>query len=64
MLGDRGRSREAIDHYTEALRLRPDYVNARNNLGLTLAGLGRTADAMQQFAEVLKLAPATRRRAR
>ena len=42
---------------TEALRLRPGYVNARNNLGLTLAGLGRTDEAMQQFAEVLKLDP-------
>ena len=48
---------EAIPEFQTAVRLRPDYLNARFNLGSALAMLGRIDEANQQFAEVLRLKP-------
>ena len=48
---------EAITHYMEALRLRPDYVSAHNNLGITLADQGRVDEAIHQFSETLRIDP-------
>jgi len=33
---DRGNVRKAIEHYLKALRIKPDYGNAHNNLGYAL----------------------------
>jgi tetratricopeptide (TPR) repeat protein len=41
----------------EALRLAPDYVDARFNLGITLARQGRLDAAAAEYAEVLRRAP-------
>ncbi len=49
---------EAIVHLTEALRLKPDYAEAHNNLGIQLASLpGRNADALSQFETAVRLRP-------
>jgi tetratricopeptide (TPR) repeat protein len=56
-LAGSGRVPEAIQHYQEALRLRPDYAEAHSNLGFALAGSGRTPEAVQHFQEALRLRP-------
>jgi hypothetical protein len=52
-----GRVGDAIAHYIEALRLRPDYAMAHSNLGWALAIQGRVDDALAQYAEALRLDP-------
>jgi tetratricopeptide (TPR) repeat protein len=47
----------SIPHYEEVLRLRPTFHEAHNNLGLTLATLGRIQEATNHYAEALRLAP-------
>jgi len=41
----------------EALRLRPDYAGAHNNLGTVLYAQGRAAEAVTQYKEALRLMP-------
>ncbi len=48
---------QAIPEFQAAVRLNPDYVNARFNLGSALASAGRFDEAIQEFSEVLKLKP-------
>jgi tetratricopeptide (TPR) repeat protein len=52
-----GRTREAIEQYEQALRLRPSYVEAHHNLGLALSREGRLREAVQQFEQVVRLKP-------
>ena len=52
-----GRLDEAIQHYTEALRIRPDYPEAHNNLGPALAGQGNLEEAIAHFSEAVRLRP-------
>jgi tetratricopeptide (TPR) repeat protein len=52
-----GRDSEAAASYTEALRLRPEFVEARNNLGNALGGLGRWAEALPCYEQVLRQRP-------
>jgi Flp pilus assembly protein TadD len=49
---------EAIALYEQVLQRRPDYAEARNNLGVALAGQGKLAEARQQFQQALTLATA------
>jgi tetratricopeptide (TPR) repeat protein len=46
-----GRTREAIPHFREALRIQPDYGDAHNNLGLALGTLGDTEGAFFHMRE-------------
>ena len=39
-LDKQGRTAEAIEHYLQALRIRPYYEKAHNNLGIALARTG------------------------
>ena len=48
---------KAAAAYAEAVRLNPDFTDARLHLGRMLAALGRPAEARTQFAEVLRLEP-------
>ena len=52
-----GRLPEAIAHYEQALRTRPDYPEARNSLGVALRDSARLPEAIGQFEEALRLQP-------
>ena len=43
--------------FSEAIRLDPAYLEARNNLGNVQLVLGNTGLAIQQFEEALRLNP-------
>ena len=47
----------AIRHYTEALKLKPDYVNAYNNRGIVYAKKGEFDTAIQDFNIAIELKP-------
>ena len=48
---------EAIGHYEQALRVEPQYAEARNNLGNALALTGRVGEAIEQYREAIRLRP-------
>jgi tetratricopeptide (TPR) repeat protein len=56
-LADRGRTEEAVDHFSKALESMPDHAEAHNNLGAALADLGRTREAIKHYSQALKLKP-------
>ena len=48
---------DSSQHLREAIRLRPDYTEAYNNLGLTLKEQGRLSEAADAFRQALRLDP-------
>jgi tetratricopeptide (TPR) repeat protein len=52
-----GRFEEAIEHYTQALRIEPDYAEAHVNLGIALERVGRVQAAMEHYDQALLLRP-------
>jgi Flp pilus assembly protein TadD len=57
MLFEQGRFEEAIWHSAEAVRIKPDYVDALNNLGATLYRVGRTDKAVGYYQRALEISP-------
>jgi tetratricopeptide (TPR) repeat protein len=61
MLGEiawlRSAPTQALEHYQEAVRLQPDFVDARIALGKALTSLGRAGEAIQQQSEAIRLDP-------
>jgi tetratricopeptide (TPR) repeat protein len=54
-----GRATEAIAHYEEALRLRPNHARAHHNLAQVLAKIpGRQDDAIAHYESALQIDPA------
>jgi tetratricopeptide (TPR) repeat protein len=51
---------EAERHYLEALRQKPDFLDARFNLGNTFARQGRFQEAAREYREVLRRKPTYR----
>jgi len=49
LLERQGQYDRAIAQYNQALELQPNFVSARNRLGITLNKVGRHAEATQQF---------------
>ncbi len=47
----------AIEHYRQALRLKPDYTNAHRNLGLALEQLGRVDEAIEHYRRAVQSDP-------
>jgi tetratricopeptide (TPR) repeat protein len=56
-LADPARNAEAIASFEAALRIRPDYAEARGNLGLALTQAGRPDEAVPHLRESLRLKP-------
>ena len=56
-LGALGKYDEAIAAYREALRIKPDWVEARYHLANRLHGLGRFEEAIREYREVLRQRP-------
>jgi tetratricopeptide (TPR) repeat protein len=53
-----GHGSEAVDQFEEALRVRPNYAEAHNNLGILLARMpNRSTDAIAHFEAALRLDP-------
>ena len=52
-----GRRQEAIDHYREALRIRPYDPEAHNNLGLLLAVTGEFDASLAELRRAIEIAP-------
>jgi tetratricopeptide (TPR) repeat protein len=52
-----GRVNEATVLYRRAIALKPDYLEAHNNLGVALAGMGKIDQAMARYRRVLALNP-------
>ena len=56
-LGERGKHVEAIPHFAEAVRIRPNYFDALTNWGQALREQGKAAEAVGFFQRALKLKP-------
>ena len=59
-LADEGRANDAIAQFQESLRIRPDYAQARTDLGNALSKLpGRSAEAIAQYQAAVAMMPAS-----
>jgi hypothetical protein len=54
---NKGQSDQELRYLTEAVRLDPDYVEARTNLGAVYAKADRPAEALEQYEQALALEP-------
>ena len=52
-----GRQTEAMQHFEESLRIRPEWAETHNNLGDALARTGKPEEAMRQFQEAVRITP-------
>jgi Tfp pilus assembly protein PilF len=59
VLDEQGKTEQAITHFRESLRLRPDHTDARNNWGIALARRGRWQEAIAQYRAAVALEPNT-----
>lgn len=48
---------QAVNAFTEAVRLNPEYYQAYNNRGVALEGLGKTDQADLDYRKALELSP-------
>jgi len=58
-LREQGKLNETIYHCSEAVRIKPDYVEAINNLGLALRQAGRIDEAIHCYKRALEIDPGT-----
>ena len=56
-LGQRGKHAEAIPHFAEAVRIRPNYFDALANWGQALRDQGKAAEAVGFLQRALRLKP-------
>ena len=52
-----GRIDKAIGCYEQALRIKPDFVEAHYNLGVTLEQMGCVEEAIGHYEEALRIKP-------
>jgi tetratricopeptide (TPR) repeat protein len=52
-----GRLKQAVASYNRAIRIKPDYARAHNNLGNALSALGQYEEAVASFSTALQLEP-------
>jgi len=56
-LGELNKVDESINHFKDAIKLKPDHVSAYNNLGIALSKKGEFREAMENFKIALKFKP-------
>ncbi|HVM60698.1 MAG TPA: tetratricopeptide repeat protein [Verrucomicrobiae bacterium] len=56
-LAQTGQAQEAIGHYEQALRLKPDFAEAHFNLGNVLFQAGKAPEAIDHYEQALRLKP-------
>jgi len=56
-LARQGEFKKAIAHYSEALRINPQYAEVHDNLGIALSNEGETEKARAHFREAIRLDP-------
>jgi tetratricopeptide (TPR) repeat protein len=56
-LAQQERFKEAVNHFSEALRIKPDHAGAHLNLGAALMQQGRLKEAVKQYSEALRIKP-------
>ena len=56
-LAEQGQLDEAIYIFSEAIRIRPDYATAHNDLGVALARKAQFDKAIEHFTEALRISP-------
>jgi tetratricopeptide (TPR) repeat protein len=54
-----GRRADAVEHFEAALRIKPDYAEANNNLGACLSDAGLCGAAIPHFEAALRAKPGT-----
>jgi tetratricopeptide (TPR) repeat protein len=52
-----GRFQDAIWHYEQALRIRPDYAEPHNNLGNAFGQVGNLTEAIAHYEQALRIKP-------
>ena len=52
-----GKVSDAIGHFEQALRIKPDDADAHNNLGAALYQTGKSDEAMTQYRQALRINP-------
>jgi len=57
ILNRQGKHDEAVAHFTEALRIKPDYFHALANMGWALGQQGKAAEAMSFLQRALTVRP-------
>ena len=57
IFGSRGKNAEAGYHFSEAVRIKPDYIKAHFNLAVTFEQLGKTDKAVAHYKKTLALIP-------
>lgn len=56
-LSAEGKTSEAIHHYLEAIRIKPNYAEAYGNLGVDLMNQGNIQEAILRYREALRIKP-------
>jgi tetratricopeptide (TPR) repeat protein len=56
-LAEQGHMDEAIDHWLEAIHIKPDYETPYNNLGLAYEKQGRLEEAVRNYLKALRINP-------
>ena len=56
-LNKQNRIEESIQHYLQALRIKPDYAEAHYNFGHALDNQDRTEEAIQHYLQALRIKP-------
>jgi len=57
MLEERGQTAEAVEHYKQALRIKPDLAEVHNDLGVVLMLRGQLQEAIGHYRQALRLQP-------
>jgi tetratricopeptide (TPR) repeat protein len=56
-LFDKGRTKEAIEHFQKAIQIDPTFFESFNNLGLALAAEGRFDEAIKNYRKAIQVGP-------